>query len=75
MPSIVPAAELTPEELRHLGENVIHAVDLERQELTAVNRSLACHGESVESFIEPPHHPSPRSAKHLTTSLTPRPAA
>ena len=75
MPTVVRSADLTPEELRHLGENVIDAVDLERQEMSAVNRSLACHGESVESFIEPPHHPSPRSAKHLTTSLTSRPAA
>ena len=38
MPTVVRSADLTPEELRHLGENVIHAVDLERQEMAAIRR-------------------------------------
>ena len=75
MPSIVRSADLTLEELRYLGENVVHAVDLERQEVSAVNRGLACHGESAEGFIESPPHPSSRSVQHVPTSPTPRPAA
>ncbi|KKN17452.1 hypothetical protein LCGC14_0965600, partial [marine sediment metagenome] len=53
MPSIVPAADLTRDELRQLGENVLCAVDLDRQELTAVNRSLAAHGECVDQLLDP----------------------
>ena len=75
MASIVPAAELTREELRRLGENVIHAVDLERQGIAAVDPSLAAHGESVDRFVEPSSRPCPQRARRIAASLTPRPAA
>jgi hypothetical protein len=52
--SIVKAAELLPEELQMLGENVVHAVANDGQgELAAVNRSLAVHGENVGELICP----------------------
>ncbi|MCE5328059.1 MAG: hypothetical protein LLG01_16760 [Planctomycetaceae bacterium] len=53
MSSIVPAAKLTRQELWMLGENVVHAVDHDGEdELGAVNRSLAVHGESVDSLYQ-----------------------
>jgi len=55
MSSVVRAAELLPEELEMLGENIVHAVenDGEADELSAVNRSLAAHGEGVDELVSP----------------------
>jgi len=55
MPSIVEAAKLTQDELRMLGENVVHAVehDGEDVDLDAVNRSLAVHEEGVDELACP----------------------
>ena len=75
MPSIVPAAELTPEELRQLGDNVLCAVDLDRQELTAVNRSLAAHGECVDHLLDTFDRAAAQRTRRTDTSLRPRPAA
>ena len=73
MPSIVPVAKLTRRELRQLGENVVHAVGLERQ-LAAVNRSLAAHGEAVEELFPPPAG-SAAEVGALRMSAPPRPPA
>jgi hypothetical protein len=54
MSSIVRAADLLPEELQMLGENVVHAVANDGEaELAAVNRSLAVHDEAVDEFVCP----------------------
>ena len=54
MPTIVEAARLTQDELRMLGENVVHAVEHDGEvELDAVNRSLGIHGEGVEELTYP----------------------
>ena len=53
MPSIVPAAKLTRSELRWLGGQVIHAVDHDGQETTAVNRSIGVHDEAVDELAVP----------------------
>ena len=51
MPSIVEAAKLTQDELRMLGENVVHAVEHDGEvELDAVNRSLDIHDEGVDEL-------------------------
>ena len=52
MPSIVEAAELTQDELRMLGTNVVHAVEHDGQDvdLDAVNRSLDIHDEGVDEL-------------------------
>ncbi len=54
MSSIVRASELQPEQLQMLGENVVHAVEHDGEaELSAVNRSLAVHGEAVDELACP----------------------
>jgi len=54
MSSIVRAADLLPEELQMLGENVAHAVANDGEaELEAVNRSLAIHDEAVDELVCP----------------------
>ena len=51
MPSIVEAARLTQDELRMLGENVVHAVEHDGEvELDAINRSLDIHDEGVDEL-------------------------
>lgn len=69
MASILPSAKLTRGELRMLGDNVLYAVDHDGQDLSAVNRSIAVHGEDVDELFVPfPRHPVGKSS-------FPRPAA
>jgi len=74
VPTIVRSAGLTRGELRQLGENVLCAVDLDRWELTAVNRSLAAHGECVDQLLDPSDRAAAQRTKRTDTSLRPRPA-
>ena len=74
MPSIVPVAKLTRRDLRQLGENVMHAVELESQ-LAAVNRSAAAHGEAVEELIPPPAGSAFGASALRMSAPSPRPAA
>ncbi len=87
MSSIVRAVELQPKELEMLGGNVVHAVENDGEaELSAVNRSLAVHNESVAELVCPANgglvtvgNPDCRSVRAGTspaaTGLSPRPAA
>lgn len=43
----IDSSQLSPEDIRHLGENVERAIERDHDELRAVNRSLACHNEAL----------------------------
>lgn len=47
--TVIPAVRLSPSDLAHLGHNVGPAVRRDRDELAAVNRSLAVHDEQIEA--------------------------
>ena len=62
--TIVPISRLTHADMLRLGNNVLPAVLLDSQrqdELGAVNRSLAIHGECVEDVAEPSWPRSPNT--------------
>ena len=62
--TIVPMSRLTRADILRLGNNVLPAVlcDSQRQdELGAVNRSLAIHGECVENLAQPSWPRSPNT--------------
>jgi len=46
--TVIPAVRLSPSDLACLGHNVGPAVRRDREELAAVNRSLAVHGEQLD---------------------------
>ena len=60
--TIVPMSRLTHADMLRLGNNILPAVLLDSQrqdELGAVNRSLAIHGEDVTDLAEPSRPRSP----------------
>ncbi len=48
--TIVPASSLSAAEIHMLGTNIVAAVQQDRSELSAVNRSLAIRGEAVDEL-------------------------
>lgn len=46
--SIIPANRLSASDLHHLGNNLGPAVRHDRDELAAVNRSLAIHDDQLD---------------------------
>ena len=56
---LIPASCLSRPELSRLGANVMHAIRLDH-ELAAVNRSLACLGETVEQLDDWPRTEAPK---------------
>lgn len=60
--SVIPVSRLCASDLACLGHNVGPAVRRDREDLAAINRSLAVHGEWIEAD-EPavkPADPPPR---------------
>lgn len=59
--SVIPVSRLSPSDLALLGNNVGPAVEHDQCALSAVNRSLAGHGESVGRLyrLRPRTQPSP----------------
>lgn len=47
MSSVLRVSELTASDLRHLGNNVLPVSRQRHQDVGAINRALACFGESV----------------------------
>jgi hypothetical protein len=50
--TVIPISSLSQAEIHMLGTNVVSAARGDR-EIDAVNRSLAAHGEQVESLADP----------------------
>lgn len=44
----INASQLSSDDIHHLGENIEHAIRQDQDELSAINRSLACHDEELE---------------------------